>query len=353
MRGKHVVIAIVVATLAGGALFWRNRMAQERVAAQQLAADKAQQEAPAQPPDLARTPAPAAKTAAPPPAAVTPSSTAGDPLWTGDPLSISSRVITFPRKKTMVLDVDLDGDGNPEQLVGKQTHPPGGQGGAVSATGSVQVGDGKPLRVWDGYLTGFWRRPLKLGGGAHVAFYQHAGPDGTGPTAAWVARVDGVDKQALMARTPVQLIDAEGTGVELLMTLSNEMYQDFFATGTMDVMRWTGAAFVSVLPEPAFELCALNPGLGRPIALVMVTRAPPHRLKLIGWNPTTKKYTARQQFAVGAPDDGTDYTVERGFALMCAVGDGTEQRVQYKRRKWEFRDARLFALPSAAQAATQ
>ncbi len=361
MSGTRLVALIVVATVIAGGIFLRNRMAADELARQQLQeAQKARETGPKA--TGKASDAPAAKAA--PAQATPPAAPAGD-----GPLKISSRIVQMPRKKPMAFQVDLDGDGRKEQLAATQRHPGPEHPGLKRAEATVFVGPtegeatapGRRISAWGGYMHGFWRLAMGVGGGAYVAFYQRSLVDESTPVAAWLAMVDGKPATGLLDKTPLEVIDVEGRrthtpGVELVTMLSNELYQDFFPKGTMDVARWNGRGFESTLPEPAFELCALDPGLGRPIAFAAVTREAPHRLQLLGWNGGTKRYVARQSIAVSPPDDGADFHVEKGFALACFASHrgSTDQHVQYKNRHFAFREARLHetseAAPSAAQA---
>ncbi|GEM_PF-5345970 len=346
MRGNHLVAAIVVATIASGALFLRNRLRDEKAARDYLAekAEKAE-EAEKATNDAKKTD----QEALPGPATAAKASSSNKEPVGGDPVRISTRITVLPRKKPMQWELDLDGDGTPEVLAGYQKHAAdswtGGKKGAPQASLQIRTATGKVLRDerWVGYMHGFWRRGWKVGGGRHVLLYQRSRPDERDAESHWLAMADGKVITGDLRHIPLRCIDVTGDGVEVLTLLSPQLYQEYMKEGTMDVVRWDGRKPVSVLPDKMFEVCALDPGMRRPLAFAAVTRAAPHRLHILGWNAKPKSYVSYQALPVSPPDDGAHWQIEEGFALDCRPGfDGSvDQHVQYKTRHFAFTDARL------------
>ena len=344
MRGSHVVTIIIVATLASGVLFLRNRIAAEEAAQRHYA--RAYRVAS----DAAKNTANTAKTnGAVAIAGDATATTTGAAATSVDPVRMSTRIVTLPRKKTLRWQVDLDGDGQKELLVGHQQDAApdwlGGDTGAPEGKFELRSYDGRLLHkdTWKGYMHGVWRRAVKIGGNARVAMYQRSKPDDSDGEHVWVSLLAGRVRSKPFVMMPSQVIDVARDGSELLVMLSHELYQDFFAKGRMNVVRFNGAGWTTTLPTKVFEVCALDPGLGRPIAFAAVSRNAPHRLHVLGWNPKPMMYVSRQQFAVEAPEKESPFQIEQGFALNCApsFSGGIDKLVQYKARRFSFKDARL------------
>lgn len=358
MRGSHVVTAIFVATIASGGLFYRNRLAQEEYARVQLA-EKARVDVEKSTKLAGNQDGGAASDKSASSGAASDRGAGGDSA--GDPVRISTRITTLPRKKPMKWRVDLDGDGEKELLIGHQVHPSdtwvGGDEGAPHASVEVLSSTGSVLlkHEWIGYMHGFWRHAVEIGGNARVAMYQRSEPDDGDGKHVWIAKVAGRLMSKPFERVPSQVIDVMADGIEQLVVLSPELYQDFFVKGTMDVLRWNGGGWTSVLPLRAFEVCALDPGMRRPIAYAAISRDKPHQLHVLGYNAKPQMYVSRQQLGVEAPAGGSEFTIEQGFALHCmASGDGSvHQRVQYKDRFFTFTDARLIEVKTQAKASAK
>ncbi len=253
----------------------------------------------------------------------------------------SKRIRPFPRKKKTEWEVDLDGDGLAEKLVVTQhaaadSWTGGDSPGGPSGTLEVHRGAGGQValeRRKKGYALGMFGLPARIGQGRHVVFALEAEADGPSELPGWVTvGADGKIGYHSMKRVPLELLDLSGSGRDAVTTLSTELYLEFLVTGTMDIMRWHGGKFQSLLPFKAFEVCALEPDGGLPLLVVAVTRKK-HTLHLLKYDGTDERLVSVWRVKVSPPEDRSKpYNVPRGFALACSFPNARPHRVQYRNR---------------------
>lgn len=304
------------------------------------------------PADAVEQPAAVTAAAAPPPADVAAQPMAAAPTPDADPMA-SQRIRQFPRKKRMEWQVDLDADGKPETLVASQKQAADAWLGGTSPggpVGSLTVRHGASAEVIferhrSGYAMGMFALAARIGGGRHVVLAMEGAVDGPSELPGWLASdADGTVAWHEMKRVPLALWDLDGAGLDVVLTMSTELYQDYLPRGTMDVMAWRDGGFVSVMPFVAFEVCALEPDGGGPLVLVAVSRKKPG-LHVLAWHGERKKLVSKQRIAVEHPHIGAPYNVPRGFALACSFARERPHWVQYKNGRYRLgADGKLAAI---------
>lgn len=270
---------------------------------------------------------------------------AEEPLDTG-------RMRQQPRKKAGKVHVDLDGDGKDETLTIDQTPAADDWRGEpekapvfvakiLRADGSVALESKIP-----GIATGWMRLPLRLASGRHAIFLVWSKPDVSTPLALVARWVDGKAVLEPTAHLPLFHWDWQGKGVEAVVGISEELWQDFLRTGTTSVTDLSAAEPRNLLPFVAFEVCLADSEQAKGAAgldLFAVARDG-HKLHALRVD-ADGQYQSVGSVAVSAPDDGSRWSVPSGFALACLGG----HRVQYKSDTFRFANGRFKAEGSRAR----
>ena len=261
----------------------------------------------------------------------------------------------IPRKKLPLVELDLDGDGKPEQLTLTQNQPTKDWQGKDQKKGPnfvlevrAQAVAGKPGKLLGrlaryGWGQGWAQIGVRIGGGSHVAIAYWAVPEAHEPRASYAWIADGKVHWGEFKRLPLTLIDLRFSQQEVVHTLSQELYHAYLKSGTTDLLQWQGGGFTSLLQEPLFELCVV--AVQEPHVYLGVVPTDKHSLRLLvaSESPDMPMNELWQQ-TVTPPSEGGPYTVPSGFALSC---DQDAQQLQYKRQRFQFRDRTLKPLPDA------
>lgn len=268
-----------------------------------------------------------------------------------EPLDVG-RVRQQPRKKAGKVQIDLDGDGKDETLTVDQTPAADDWHGepekAASFIARIVRNDGTVAleSKFAGIAAGWMRLPLQLGAGRNAVFLVWSKPDVSTPLSMVARWVDGKAVLEATPHLPLFHWDWQGMGVEAVVGISEELWQDFLRTGTTSVTDLSAATPRSLLPFVAFEVCLAEPeqakGQGG-LDLFAVERAGRklHALRV----GDDGRYRSVASIAVTAPDDGSRWSVPSGFALACLGGN----RVQYKSDTYAFANGRIKAEGSRAR----
>lgn len=254
------------------------------------------------------------------------------------------RVRQQPRKKTGKLKVDLDGDGKVETLTVDQTPAADDWRGETdkgpSFVARILAPDGSVAHEarFAGIATGWMRLPLLLGDGRNAVFLVWSKPDVSTPRAHVARWLDGKATLEPTAHLPLFHWDWQGNGVEAVVGISEELWQDFLRTGTTSVMDLSSATPRNLLPFVAFEVCLADPEQAKGQGGLEVFAIERTGTKLHALRPGADGvYHTIGSIGVSKPDDGSRWSVPSGFALACLGG----YRVQYKGGVYRFADGRF------------
>ncbi len=285
---------------------------------------------------------------APLPATATPSAAEAPP-------PALKAVRQIPRKKLPMVELDLDGDGTPEQMTLTQTQPAKDWQGKDQKKGpnfvleirakAVAGQPGKPLGrlARYGWGQGWAQIGVRTGGGSHVGIAYWSVPEAHEPRASYVWIADGKVHWGEFKRLPLTLIDLRFSQHEAVHTLSQELYHTYLKRGTSDLLQWQGGGFTSVLQAPVFELCVV--AVQEPHVYLAAVPTDKRSLRLlVAAESSNMPVNELWQQAVTPPSEGGPYTVPSGFALSC---DRDAGQLQYKRLRFQFRDRTLQPLPDA------
>lgn len=309
-------------------------------AAAPIAASAAAAEAPP-PPDGARlhaSPLAASATATTAAIDLAPTATeigAAGPEAAGEPPSEDEepqgRERQVPRRKLQRVTIGAGPGLPPWTLAVRQTAAADGWRGEAAGAPRFEVTlerAGAPTRtLWqrDGRATGWANLRWRVAPATEVAVLVWSEPDDAAPRA-WLWRPTESGGGGLeLSHLPVGALDWRGDGVEALVSVSTELWQDFLRVGTQRLLRVSDAGVEDLLPFEAFEFCVpAAPQDSQAAALVAVAR---HGAALHLLAPGRDgRYRSVAQRPVSPPDDGSRWSVPSGFALAC-LGDG---KIQYK-----------------------
>ena len=264
------------------------------------------------------------------------------------------KIRQIPRKKLPRVELDLDGDGVAEILQVKQTQPAIDWRGKDKAKGphfeltirSKNTPSEAPPRWRNrryGWAQGWAQIGVQVGGGKRLGLVFWALPEDNDTHVTYVSMPNAASaKFGDFARTPLSVVDTSGDGVEEVVVVSQELYQDFFKTGTMQLLRWSPGEKMALSPvfeRPVFEYCFTKDATGKP--LVVAVRADQRQLRLLEplrWRrPAFRTLDSRP---VVPAKRGPAYSIPTGFALSCAAGPS---RVQYASERFGV-DSRKFVM---------
>ncbi|HAN32634.1 MAG TPA: hypothetical protein DCQ06_13645 [Myxococcales bacterium] len=256
----------------------------------------------------------------------------------------------IPRKKLSRVELDLDGDGSVEVMVYRQRQPDPDWKGQDKSKGPHFVAEVRSKSApasakprWSirryGWAQGWAQIGVKTTAGQSIGLFFWAVPEDNDSHVSFLfLPKQGQGIFGDFGRTPLSAVDLNGDGGEELIAISQELYQDYFKTGTMELLQWQPShQFVPSFKAAPFEFCLTSDAKGNP--LVVQVTADQKRIELLEPLEASRvTWRSLNRHKVTPAKQGPNFSVPTGFALSCTASPG---RVQFATKYFDVRTRRF------------